>query len=112
MFFCRFKTTPTLHVQSNTHFQHTYIPTVICLKKKVGQLLFQNLRRDFDWDLETIKSFNLVKKRGNPRFVPILAQIEGVVATTIQIETKLRDHPYSCSIRIRFCEKKVGQLFF
>ena len=47
-----------------------------------------------------------------PQFSPIWAKNQDVVATTIQIETKLLDHPYSCSIGIRFCEKKVGQLFF
>ena len=38
IFFCRFKTTPTLHLQSNTFFQQTYIRSVMCLKKEIGQL--------------------------------------------------------------------------
>ena len=74
--------------------------------------IFQNIRPYFDWNLATLKYLNLVQKMGNLRFWLILASKEGVVATTIQIETKLLDHPYSCSIGFRFCEKKVGQLFF
>ena len=80
-------------------------------KKKLVNFNFQNIKPDFDWNLKTLKSLVLVMKMEIPQFSPILAVKQDVVATTIQIETKLLDHPYSCPIGIRFCEKKVGQLF-
>ncbi len=81
-------------------------------KKKLVNFNFQNIKPDFDWNLKTLKSLGLVMKMEITQFSPILAVKQYVVTTTIQIETKLLDHPYSCSIGIRFCEKKVGQLFF
>ena len=81
-------------------------------KKKLANFKFQKIKPNFEWNLKSLIYLNLVIKMQRLRFSPILASKKYVVATTIQIETKLIEHPYSCSIGIRFWEKKVGQLFF